>query len=328
MLRIYHYEPTHKFYLGMELIDDKRPSQGLPAFSTDTPPPFTLCPEGHIPIFHESEWKIVLDNFWRPTIVEKNYDAGRSMTTLAPMVLSPFAGEFPAYPSMPMLCNTALVVIAICQKTRMIHKKFELLTAIHGAMLGGVAPVIPIDVPDRERYATVPTAQFEYKLEAESMVFLMRRVLDSMVQLSYLLTNYSDFWASKEISVNEIGKFIQVAAPTTDLERIIVGDGITYQSDNTGFLETINDLFNSFKHCLMHDESYNIFGETTPTLITYQAKQNRHRQSITFHNHNAHHLLMGYQDTVRRILRNQHTYLEQQIKREEHQNGAAGHDQD
>lgn len=165
-----------------------------------------------------------------------------------------------------------------------------------------------MDSPNHEALASSPCLSYRYKLEVESAVFLMRRVLDSLVQLTYLQTNFPDFEKTKKIELNAIGRFVDIPVATTNIERIIIGDGVDYLMDKTNFLSVINDLFNSFKHCLMHDESYMIYSKDAPTIVSYQAKKNNHNNEIIFHNHHAFHIMMGFQDNVLRILQNQKVY--------------------
>jgi hypothetical protein len=312
-IKIFHYEPTYHFYLRTEVIEDRRPDIGLPAHSTHITPPLDKVRDGEIPIFDGNSWKIVADTFWKPRIRELNYDAKRNSTTYEPLALSMYGNQFSNYPSMPMLCNTALVVQAICQRTRLIHEKFEYILRLHKQVINDTIG-IPLESPEYKSLAAHPTILYKYKLEVESIVYLMRRVLDSLVQLSYLLTNYTDFEQTRTIAHNKIGEFLDKQQPTTDLERIITGDGINYERDKTGFLRIINDLFNSFKHCLMHDESYQLVCINTPSVTSYQAKYNKHSNEIIYHNHNAYNIMMGFQDSVIRILNNQKTYVSRHKK--------------
>ena len=308
VVEIYHYEPKYHFFLYSEAFEDQRPHIGLPAHSTDVRPPFGKVTDGMIPVFNGVEWDIMPDTFWRPKIKELNYDAGRQAKSYKPISLSIYGQIFPSYPSMPMLCNTHLVTQAICQRTRLIHEKFNLVVELHKQVQSTDFSGTPVDMPNHEAFATSPTALYRYKLEIETITYLMRRVLDSLVQLSYLLTNYADFESTKAIACNEIGPFLNPKTASTDLEKIIIGDGIDYSKDPTNFLRTINDLFNSFKHCFMHDESYHLICPETPTATSFQAKNNQHINEIFYHNHNAYHLMMGFQDNVMRILENQKIY--------------------
>ncbi len=58
----------------------------------------------------------------------------------------------------------------------------------------------------------------------------------------------------------------------------------------------------------MHDESYPLISREIPTITSYQAKKNGHNNEIIYHNHKSYHLMMGFQDTVIRILKNQNIY--------------------
>lgn len=290
---IYHYQAYYKFFLQKEEINERPYGVGLPAHSTDIPPPLENCQENQIPIFENGYWKIVEDNFWRPSRDEVNYDAGRSMSSYSSLNLNCIDTIFPIYPSMPMLCNSQLIVMAICEKNNLIHKKFEKLLSKYK------------DVFKSELIKHL----YELKLESESIIYLMRRVLDSLVQLTYLLTSFDEFLKTKIIKFNEIGKFTRLENSNLDIEKIIIGDKNCYKSDNTDFLYIINSLFNSYKHSLMHDESYKLLCKDFPTFVSLQVKKNNHNDNIIYHNHNAYHIMMGYQDTIKRILKNQHKYL-------------------
>lgn len=306
-IQIFHYEPAYKFYIGTEVIRDDRPNIGFPAHSTDIKPPLDNIGEGEIPVFNGSGWDIVIDTFWRPKVRELNYDAGRKSDTYKPLSLSMYGHQFPMYPSMPMLCNTSLVIQAICQRTRLVHAKFEMALQLHKQVVSNNLSVVPLDSPDYQSLAMCPTILYTYKLEIEAIVYLMRRILDSLVQLSYLLTNFEDFESTKTIAYNEIGRFLDRKSALTDLDKIIIG-GEGYATDTTDFLRVINDLFNSFKHCLMHDESYNLVCFEIPTVTSYQAKNNNHKNEVIYHNHNLFHIMMGFQDSMVRILKNQKLY--------------------
>ena len=307
-IRIFHYEPDKKFYLRSEFVEDQRPGVGFPAHSTDVLPPFDSVREGTIPVFNGTSWDVVEDTFWRPKIIQIGYDAGRIPESYAPIHLSMYSGHFPQYPSMPQLCNTFSVTQSIIQRVRLIHEKFSLISELQDLAKSNDLYGVPIDSPKYERLALLPTTWYRHKFEIETMVYLMRRVLDNLVQLSYLLTNYSDFDRTKIIAYNEIGKFADEESATTDIEKIIVGDGATYEQDNTRFLEVINGLFNSFKHCLMHDESNSLIGLEAPIVTSFQAKSNNYNNEIVHHIHSMHHIMMGFQDSVLRILKNQRTY--------------------
>ncbi|WP_072620932.1 hypothetical protein [Spirulina major] len=140
----------------------------------------------------------------------------------------------------------------------------------------------------------------------------MRRILDSLTQLTYLITDKEEFNKNKAIKHNEIGRVATLKTARNEFEAVLIGNGNEYAGDATDFLATINSLFNSFKHCLMHEESCILMGVDFPTIVSYHAKNNNHNNEIVYHNHNAFHIMMGFQDNVTRIIKNQKLY--QQIK--------------
>lgn len=297
MQKIYHYEGYYHFFLREEEIPERPDGVGLPAFSTDIPPPLDKCTENQIPVFKNDHWVVVENDFWRPKSIELNYDAGRLQNTYKREDMSFITSSFPNYPSMPMLCNAELIVRAICERNNFIHDKFELIISLH----------------QKVAYGSTVSDLYKYKLEIESMVFMIRKILDSLVQLTYLLTSFDEFLDTKILKYNEIGKFTNLKFPEDDAQKIIIGFGNHYSSDDTGFLYAINGLFNSYKHSLMHDETYSLLCTEVPTFVSYQAKYNNHNSDIIYHNYNAYHIMMGYQDTVKRLLDNKNKYYKKHL---------------
>ena len=310
---VYHYESEEKFFLGTSRADlcQLEGTPLVPAFATLIAPPSLETDGESIAKFNNSsnEWNMVPNVFWRPKFSEINYDAGRPLSTYKPISLSMYGNCFPAYPSIPSICNSALVITALCQRIRAIQEKFILICSLHKGIIAGNIPLIALDSPDYCSLASTPTYIYRYKLEVEAMVYLMRRVLDCLTQLTYLITNSKEFSETKRIAHNEIGRALDANRKETDFSKVIMGDGTLYEEDRTGFLKVINELFNSFKHCMMHEESNSLIGAELPTIVSYHAKHNDHKTEILYHNHSAHHIIMGFQDNVLRIIKNQKQFL-------------------
>lgn len=248
---------------------------------------------------------------------ECNYDAGRTMDTYKPLFLSAFTGDlFPFYPDIPGFLNSNIVKTNIVQHIRMIHNHYNNAIKFWNLSIQNSSSGAPVDIPVMcyEEYPDIvftPSNQHFFKFEVEEMVFHMRRILDSLVQLTFLMTNQQKFLSEKKIEIDSIGHLLTIRNPKNDLELILIGDNINYRSDKTNFIKTINQLFNSFKHCLLHDESYMLFCKEYPTVCTYFIK-NDFNKKVVYHNHNLHHIMMGFQDCVTRILENQKKYFELQ----------------
>lgn len=93
----------------------------------------------------------------------------------------------------------------------------------------------------------------------------------------------------------------------TDLESIIIGDELNYEKDQipNSFLKIINELSNSMKHSMMHAEAYNQAGVNRPKIISFYAKNNNYEKVIIYQQHHSEQMMIVFQHTACRILRNQ-----------------------
>lgn len=309
MLKVFHFDRTHGFLTSAEMIDDQRPDIGLPAFCTDIPPDFEVLGDGEIPVFDGTCWRAAPDTFYHPIFKETSYNSGRSSECYRPLALSMYSKHFPSYPAIPSISNPFLITQAIIQRVRLLQSKYENAIRLYARCMSDEG--IAVDSPRFERLAARPSLLHEFKFELESMVYLMRRVLDSLVQLGYLQTNWGDFESSLCIECSELGDLLRDGSKFSQLKKVVLGDGEEYKADDTGFLTTINNLFNSFKHSLMHEESHSMIGVDFPTVVSYQAKNNKFRNEIVVHNHDLTQLMIGFQNSIERILLNQRSFAAQ-----------------
>lgn len=303
-MQLHHYDYYYKFYLYSEErkdIDENGAKRGLgiPGGSTIKPPPLDECEDDEIPVYEGDSWKIVKDDFWRPKVEEINYDAGRKMDTF--QFIEPKLHDFMNFPLMPQLCNTGLVGMRIHQSLITINKKFAQCIDMHRTIIqGGGNPKIEDSVFN-------PSHLHELKTEIESIIFIMRRVLDSLTQLTDLMVNFSVFEKTKTLGHESIGSVLSPKAKDGPVRAIILGSD-QYEKDTTKFIEISNNLFNGFKHSLINDELVSIVGAECPTFVGFLVKYANHKKTIQYHNHNAYHFMMGFQDSVIRILKNQEAW--------------------
>ena len=315
-ITIYHYELFYGFYLKKELYDAPL-GIGLPAHSTDIEPPLLICADGFIPVFKKGKWVIEKDDFWRPRYETVTYISGAPSGSYTPISLSSLCGDFPVYPNLPQICNTALVCILIEQKIRAAQGKYNEAITYYGNILkGGETIQIPISGPKDyiKNFAETPAAFYQYHFLVEEMIMYIRGVLDNLVQLTYVLTDFDEYIETMTVKQDKIGRLGTTSNPTTDLERVIIGDNIRYEKDlsKISFLKVINQLSNSMKHSMMHAEAYNQLGESRPTIVSFYADYNNHKKVIMHHQHYLEDMMIGFQQTVLRILRNQKKYIEKE----------------
>lgn len=306
---IYHYDMYYKFYICSEekvgiVEEDARKGIGIPAGSTIVPPPIDQCRDNEIPVFENNSWIIVQDDFWRPEYEEINYDSGRSVDTFQFIEFN--WNDLMKYKSMPQICNTSLVGMRIYQSIIIINKKFAQCIEMHRMVLENRINNV-VYSPVKGAMTFCPSVSYELKTDLESIVFIMRRVLDSLVQLTDLMVNFSLFERTKCLSHESVGSLFSENPRCQTVKSIVTGGDI-YEYDNTGFIKVINSLFNGYKHCIMNDETFRLINSDYITITGYSVKKSNYDKLIYFHNHNAYHFMMGFQDCVARVLRNQELY--------------------
>lgn len=309
-MEIYHYDSHDKFYLYKDTVPDLsqdsiQKGEGLPSSATYIRPPFEDCTDGFIPVFEDGKWVIKADIFWhRKPHIEVNFDAGRKASTLD---CKDYEFVFPHFRDWPQLCNTVLVRFRCIQGIRIIYQKFRDLIRLHDSFKSGNGSL-------NNDSCLVPSPIYMYKFESESFVFLMRRILDSIVQMMWVELEFSKFQHKHKIECESIGSLL-TKHKDSQLYKIFCGDEF-YEKGNECFLGVINDLFNAFKHSVIHDETMSLIGSEWPTIVCLYAKYANYDDQLQYHNHNAYHILMGFQDCLDRIFKNYELY-KQQLKRDD-----------
>lgn len=291
--RRFLYESEEKFFLRELSYTEPHVSN-----ETNIIPPIEKCLKGEIPIFVDDHWEITKNTFWIPRTIEINYNAGRPVKSLVFDRFIFFDVELtkrlPPIKEIPLLFAPLLSKFLISQKIQYIHREMLVLKN-------------NFENKDLTKWDIL----YSYKDVLETVIFHMKRVIDSLVQLTSVLVNYDDIRAKHKLTVDSLGLLLGNPKKYEE-SKIIIGDDI-YSFDNTSFLYIINNLFNSFKHCLIHSESYLLFGREYPTILTDYAKQNDYTKIMEYHNHNAYHILMGFQDTIIRITDNMKKYYELEL---------------
>lgn len=315
IITIYNYEPFYGFYLSTKQYQQCH-GTGLPANSTDIPPPILICAEGYIPVFKMGKWVIEKDEFWRPVYKEITYDSTLPSGSYESIQISLISGDFPIYPNLPQICNSNLVCMLIGQKVRAAQAKYQEACDYYYSIVNTNELLhIPVDGPKESlsKFCTTPTAIYQYHFLVEEMVMYMRSAIDNLVQLTYVLTNFEEYIETMKVKLDKIGRLGTTEKAITDLEKIFIGDNGIYKSDpgSVSFLWVINQLSNSMKHSMMHAEVYNQLGNDRPTIVSYYADYNDHKRVIMHHLHDLEQMMLGFQRTVLRILENQKTYVTQ-----------------
>ncbi|WP_407201258.1 hypothetical protein [Citrobacter werkmanii] len=248
---IHEYHQVSKYYISSSIYRQMK-GTGLPANSTEVPPPDENAPNGMVYIFNDNTWDLVQDTFPRPNIEEVNYTytGERPLETVIERIDFPFT-YFPQYNDVVDYISSNLKTLHLSFNYVRIQKKylyiielFNLATSTHN----------PFTLQERI---------FDYKVESEFFVAMIRSFFDEMVQLTYLLIN--------EVSdnlIDSIGSLIRDQNKNRECYNVFFGDNDVYIKDDSEYLVIINNLSNSIKHSSLHYESYSSY-PLSPNILSF-----------------------------------------------------------
>lgn len=294
---IHEYHQVSKYYISSSIYRQMK-GTGLPANSTEVPPPDENVPNGMVYIFNDNTWDLVQDTFPRPNIEEVNYTytGERPLETVIERIDFPFT-YFPQYNDVVDYISSNLKTLHLSFNYVRIQKKylyiielFNLATSTHN----------PFTFQERI---------FDYKVESEFFVAMIRSFFDEMVQLTYLLIN--------EVSdnlINSIGSLIRDQNKNRECYNVFFGDNDVYIKDDSEYLVIINNLSNSIKHSSLHYESYSSY-PLSPNILSFYKKNNTFKNNdVVIHNHNVVDVFLGFKANFHRIIKNQQNYVKHHAK--------------
>ncbi|HAT7569337.1 TPA: hypothetical protein JAW19_002112 [Citrobacter werkmanii] len=294
---IHEYHQVSKYYISSSIYRQMK-GTGLPANSTEVPPPDENAPNGMVYIFNDNTWDLVQDTFPRPNIEEVNYTytGERPLETVIERIDFPFT-YFPQYNDVVDYISSNLKTLHLSFNYVRIQKKylyiielFNLATSTHN----------PFTLQERI---------FDYKVESEFFVAMIRSFFDEMVQLTYLLIN--------EVSdnlIDSIGSLIRDQNKNRECYNVFFGDNDVYIKDDSKYLVIINNLSNSIKHSSLHYESYSSY-PLSPNILSFYKKNNTFKNNdVVIHNHNVVDVFLGFKANFHRIIKNQQNYVKHHAK--------------
>lgn len=227
---------------------------------------------------------------------EVNYDADRKAATYVADDL--LMTDFPMF-NMPFMTR-------ITSRYRFSHYLFDELVELHKAQLVGSGLNLVMSTPNMPLYlAAKPSVSDKYKFTVESWVFQIRRTHDSIVQYTSLaLKEKLPPDGSFKIETAGVADLVKNGADSTSVFTALLGSDEIKFRKIFEFLNIINDVFNAMKHHWVYEE-VNTYRKEMPNVYVYYTRHNDlEKNGICVHNHNAFHLMMGFQDTVRLFLSN------------------------
>ena len=231
-------------------------------------------------------------------MLQYNYDALRPMSSLEYLFLG--------YCDLPIPRNLGIAQIARFQR---VQDSFIEIVKIHRSILnrrgGDVGRAIRPDssairLEDALRLTPSPGI-YEYHFTCETFILDMRRYIDSLIQLIQIEQYHrsNDRTGDKPVFVtvdpDGVGRLLANKQKFPVLTRLLFGEPHCEKCEE--FCSLINSLSNAVKHHAYYSDVYNMIGETCPTIVGYEMRNKRAEIGI-YHNHNAYHVMMGFQDFV------------------------------
>lgn len=221
--------------------------------------------------------------------VEKNYDAGRKASTFEYFFenVRSYIGEIPILPHIDGLSNGFLsgrMVVRYAVRAEMCFR--SAVERHYKEIKFGVSDFVVM------------------RDDLEAMIYFMRKTIDQIVQ-SYCMKFSQE---KGKVEVSTIGAALGLrrnkSIANIEIQEILFGNNSDKLPDESGFLNILDEISNSYKHGFLTSESDSFRAIEFPNIVLFEYKYNNFTNIAVVHNHNAFHIMMGFQDAVRRILKN------------------------
>lgn len=222
--------------------------------------------------------------------LEINYDAGRESSSYKHDRLSLSAVNQ----------RHLDIIYVIMERHKMCHKSFEDVCSTYKKCRSPDA----YNLMHEQYLKNHPYLTSEYHFLVENWLFQMRRTIDSIIQLAALKCAPTDDIYDYQIDCAGIEDLLRDGGSETLTYKLLFDSKSRAEADPTQFLSTINDIFNAMKHHWIREKSFNTMGADVPTVYVLYRKNNDPKKNVVLHNHNAFHIMMGFQDMVRRLIEN------------------------
>lgn len=257
---VYDYDPDDFFYTGpiQAQLDPVGGDVMIPGHATDVSPPKFDPEKNEIPVFSpkEKKWTIVEDNFWRPKFIEKQYNLDKVYSEFPILPILPIH-KFKSYPRIPRLLNPQLFHLNLISRINSINLRINsIITQFNSIKTPGKGTILELF--------------FLYRSEIEMVIHLIKKSLDDIITINYVMLDLNEIVEKHIIKINSIGKLFKYE---NDEKCISLRDIINYEK-HSPFLHQINDIHNSVKHDIFLSEVSNIVGDHWPVIAILKPKGN------------------------------------------------------
>lgn len=122
----------------------------------------------------------------------------------------------------------------------------------------------------------------------ELTLYLIKSIINATIQLIYIKNNFKSFSESKKIKFSEIKDILNHKNDPFAIKTLAISQ------NEYVLLKTINDLHNSYKHCLLTPEAMSLAGRDEPTINAFYAKNNDFSKPIAIYNESYNEITAGF----------------------------------
>lgn len=251
---IYHYDRDEFFFIGEGPADlDPIGAQLLlPAFATFTEPPLKITDGPEIAVFDPvtEAWALRPRTYWVPQVRRRAVRLGHVLT--GDLTIVPLPHHAVRYRGIPRIMSPLSIAMALSSRLSYLNERVAEIQITQSLQAHGCS----LEALGRS------------KLAAEDFILHMKRFLDDVFVMEWIeLERDPDrFGAFKKIAFqgyHEINK----APPSRAKDHLIA-----MRECDPEFLQTVQDLRNSFVHHQAIAESYRLVGVDYPTINTIFTK--------------------------------------------------------
>ncbi|ASV12856.1 hypothetical protein [Leptospira santarosai] len=284
MRKIFHYDHFDKFLTHESWLNTPADNDEIerPGDSTYVAPPYNYS-ENLIPVFIEEKnyWTLAENNFWNPEIIDLSYNSGEILKGI-PQLPTILADRLHIFPSIPKLLAIGLFGFRFECRVQELNRRIKDIYIIHDELYkkSGIA---------------IPQFSTYYTTEIELIVYLMKKVIDELITLTYVQTFYEKILNTHLITIDSIGSLFK----ENDDEIILLREKLNFNI-HKNYFKIINDLHNSMKHDITFSEAFSFRGVNEPCAFSLQSKKGNYHK-ITFHAHSINQLVSGLTKFLKEI---------------------------
>lgn len=276
---IYHYDFEFRFLRGA--TQEKRQNGvGIPANSTLVPPP--QFEPGQIPVFDvkNQTWKIEKDTFWRPKSERQaSLCAGDCDVRVPYEIILPnnILTRAPTV-SLSGLLNGALFTVSLIEQVVMLNRLCSLSYVFLDKATRDLSafPVERLSGLVRMANFNFDVSYIDYKNTVYQSIHTMRSICDLVITSFSLALYRNKIWNDKKFFADSIGSILHAnSEEKKSIKKIIIKF-----SDDSIFLNRINEISNGLKHSFLNCESSQKMLSDYPIINIYHASGNNFNNHI------------------------------------------------